>query len=294
MSVPDYMRSYEALRELSKRVNLIKIFNRPGADFFSKLNDESPDPEILLKYYRKQVAVVRDSDTGLIHLDIRTFRPADSLLIGNVLLELGERKINEMNQRSYDDAIKAAQAQLRRAEDSAADTQRNITEFRQTHLDVDPELSGQAQIKLVAELNTRIASARAQLTAMSTVISHDGPQYLALLQQIDSLQSETNKQMRTMGGQNTAMAGKLGQYEALKVQQDFAAKNYEAAAANLQRAIEQAQKQQLYFVRVINPNLPVRALYPKRAENVLTLTLFLLVGYGIGWLILAGVREHAA
>ena len=37
--------------------------------------------------------------------------------------------------------------------------------------------------------------------------------------------------------------------------------------------------------------MPVKALYPKRGEFLLTLFLSLLVAYGIGWLIIAGVES---
>ena len=294
LSVPEYLESHEVLAALQKQMSLVDIFRRPEADIFSRLAYADPEPETLLKYYRHKINVRYNNNTGIMHLSVRTYRPADSLQIGQALLQLGEHKINEMNQRSFQDAIKSARYQLGRAEDNAAAIQRKITEFRQVNKDVNPELSGQAQIKLVAELNARLASARTQLGAMSGVISRNSPQYQALLHQVQSLEAEANSQASKMGSQNTAIARSLGQYEELKVRQDFAAKNYEAAAANLQRAMEQAQKQQLYFIHVVDPNMPVRALYPKREEAVITLFCFLMIAYGIGWLIIAGVREHEA
>lgn len=294
LSVPVYLESHEVLTSLQKRINLKEVFRRPEADIFSRLLAENPEPEKLLKYYRSKVNIRHNSDTGIMQMTVRTFRPDDSLQIARALLQLGEHKINEMNQRSYEGAVESARLQLARAEQNAADIQRQITVFRQMNQDVDPELSGQAQIKLVAELNTRLASLRAQLIAMGGVISHNSPQYLALQRQVDSLANETAAQTRKMGGKNTAIASTLGKYEELKVRQEFAAKNYEAAAASLQRAMEQAQKQRLYFVRVVDPNLPVRSLYPNRAQSVITLFFFLLISYSIGWLIVAGVREHEA
>ena len=46
-------------------------------------------------------------------------------------------------------------------------------------------------------------------------------------------------------------------------------------------------------MRVVEPNLPQKALYPKRWTIVLSAFIGLLLAYGIGWLIMAGVREHA-
>lgn len=294
LSVPVYMGSHEVVAILGKQINLLKIFRRPEADIFSKMADPSPEPEKLLKYYRGKVNVRYNSDTGIMHMSVRSFRPSDSLKITNALLSLGEQKINLMNQRRYRDALGSAQMQLERAEKNAADIQREITIFRQINQDVDPELSGQAQIKLVAELNSKLASLRAQLISVGVAVSRESPQYRALQNQVSALEAETASQARKMGGANAAIASTLGKYEALKIRQELAAKNYEAAAVGLQRAAEQAQKQQLYFITIVSPNLPVRSLYPKREELILTLFCFLLISYGIGWLIYAGMREHEA
>jgi len=294
LSVPDYLRSHEIVAELQKRMDLVAIFRRPEADYFSRLNENDPAPETLLKDYRRRVKVTHNSDTGIIHISAKTYRPEDSYRIGTALLLLGERKINEMNRRSYDDALKSARFQLQRAEENAASIQSRVTQFRQSNSDIDPEMSGQAQIKLVADLNARLAAANAQLSNMGGVISRNSPQYLALTRQVRSLEAEMQAQTSKMGGRSTDITRSIGQYEDLKVRQEFAAKNYEAAAANLQSAYEKAQKQQLYFVHVVDPNKPVKSLFPKREKNVLTFFFVALVVYGIGWLLVAGVREHEA
>lgn len=294
LSVPDYLESHEVVALLQKSLNIVGIFRRPEADLVTRLRDPKPTPEELLKYYRSMVNIRRDSDTGIMHMSVQTYRPQDSYRIGQALLELGELKINEMNQRSYEDAIKSARQQLARAEEDAAALQRKITAFRSAHEDINPELSGAAQIKLVSELNGRIANARAQLGMMSGVISPDSPQYQALAKQVQALESEVATQSGKMGAKSAEITDAIGLYEELKVRQDFASKNYVAAAAGLERAVEAADKQQLYFVRVVDPNMPVKSLFPRRETAVLTLFFFLTVAYGIGWLVLAGVREHEA
>lgn len=292
LSVPEYLRSHEAVSMIQQKIDLINVFRRPEADLLSRLHYQNPEPEELLKYYRSMINVRYDNDTGIVHLSVQSFRPQDSFDISHLLLQIGERKINDMNKRSYEGAIASAQQQLTLAEDEAAAVQRKITVFRQSNRDIDPELSGAAQIKLVSELNGRLAGARAQLGAMAEVISPDSPQYQALARQVQSLEVESAVQVGRMGGGKSKITPSLGEYEELKIRQEFASKNYISAAANLQRAIEQARKQQLYFVRIVNPNLPVKSLYPKREKSVLTLFVFLTIAYAIGWLLIAGVREH--
>ena len=105
---------------------------------------------------------------------------------------------------------------------------------------------------------------------------------------------------RQLSAQNARMtdaqgtAPRMADYQRLQMKLDFAAKRYAGVATALETARENALKQQLYIVRVVAPNLPVRALYPRSLLIVTSVFASLLVAYGIGWLIVAGVREHAA
>ena len=67
-----------------------------------------------------------------------------------------------------------------------------------------------------------------------------------------------------------------------------------AAARALQRARDRALCQQLNVVQVVDANLPVKSEYPRRFRILATVFVSLLPAYSIGWLIAAGVREHAA
>ena len=129
---------------------------------------------------------------------------------------------------------------------------------------------------------------------MGGLIRETSPQYRALAAHVSALESQLAAQTGRLTGGRGAIAADIGGFENLRIRQDFLSKRYEAAAASLDKAREQAQHQQLYLVRVVEPNLPVRALYPKRLRIVVTVLVALLLAYGIGWLIAAGVREHAA
>lgn len=292
-SVGDYLDSHDAVAALERNIDLVDMFRRPETDFFSRLRP-SPKPETLLRFYRKHVDVDHNSDTGLTTLKVRAFRPEDSYAIINNLLRIGERRVNELNQRAYESAIGAAKAQLEDAEQSVSSTQRAVTAFRQLRRDIDPTATGQAQLGLVTTLQTRVAELRARQTAMLGAIRADSPQAKALAAEVNALQAQVGTASGRLTGGGNAVAANVGNYQELQLRQQFAAKRYEAAATAFEKAREQAQRQQLFIVRVVDPNLPVKSLYPKGFKNIVTVFLVLALAYGIGWLIAAGVREHAA
>lgn len=294
MSVADYLTSHDAVAELRRRAGLVERFARPDADILSRLRDPDPTPERLLRYYRKQVKVDYNTETGITTLLVRSFRPADSYRLVSDLLRMGERRVNELNGRIYTDAVALSRRHLAEAEGELTQNQARMTGFRQSQRDIDPQATGQAQLGLVSTLTAQLSAAKAQLNAMNGLISTSAPQYRAVAARVAALNAQVSQQTGRLVGSSTSIAADVGRFEELKLRQEFIAKRYDAAAAGLQRALEQAQRQQLYVVRVVDPNMPVKALYPERWRIFLTALVGLLLLYSIGWLLVAGVREHAA
>lgn len=294
LSVSDYLSSHDAVGALRTSAGLVDRFRRPEADFWSRLGTDEPSAETLLKYYRRHVDVGFDSQTGITTLRVRTFRPHDSLAIITRLLALGEQRVNALNRRAYDDTLAVSRRQLAEAEQAVAQAQGAMTRFRQGRRNFDPPTSGEAQIRLVSNLTATLAAARAQLASMAGTIAPSSPQYRATAARVRALEAQVGAQSGRLAGSGPTMASDLGAYEALRLRQDFAAKRYAAAAAAVEKAREQAQKQQLFVVRVVEPNMPQKALYPRRWTILATVFCGLLLLYGIGWLIAAGVKEHAA
>jgi capsular polysaccharide transport system permease protein len=294
MSVADYLTSHDAVDRLAREENLVGRFRRPGVDLLSRLWAADPTPEALLAYYQRQIKVEYNTETGITVLRVHSFTPEDSYALTRKLLTLGEQRVNEMNTRSYSDAISLAQKQLANAESALAANQAAMTHFRQSKADIDPLAQGQAQIGLVTELTGQLSAARAQLNSMRGVISPASPQYRALQMRVQALNAELAGQAGRLTGSTNTIAQDIGGYEGLKLRSDFLAKRYDAAASALQQARDRAIRQQLYVVRVVDANLPVKALYPQRFRILATVFVSLLLLYSIGWLIAAGVREHAA
>jgi capsular polysaccharide transport system permease protein len=292
-TVDDFLTSHDAVAQLQKRLDLVSIFRRPEADLIARLWVSNPTAEYLLKYYGRQVTISFDPDTGLSTLRVHAFRPGDAQRIAQTLLDVGEDHVNAVNARALENGLKVAQTQLAAAEAGMLAVQNELTAQRVGKGDIDPSRTSVAQITLLTGLQQSLAQARTLLAAMEGAVRSDSPQYVALMSRIHALENQIAAQEKSMTGQGDAMAPNLGAYESLKLRQDFAAKRYEAAAAALESARQQLLKQQIFLVRNVEPNLPEKSLYPMRWLVTFSVLASLLLVYGIGWLILAGVKEHA-
>jgi len=294
-SVIDYMQSHDAVDTLQKQINLVSIFRRPGADWLFRLWWPKPSAEELLEYYENMVTITYREESGITELDVKAFRPQDAYLIANTLLTMGENQVNAFNARVTADTIKVAQDEVALAEARTESAESDLTNFRLQHQDIDPGESGTAAMALIAQLNGQITQDQAQLAQMQGYLSPNSEQAVTLRNRIKALQDQIQAQTAVLTGSNTgALAPELPQYQVLQMKLQFAQQNYTSAENALVAANENAMKQQLFLIRVVSPSLPQEALYPKRFEIVLTVLVGLLVTYGIVWLLIAGVREHAA
>ena len=296
MSVADYLTSHDVVAELRNKLDLVNRYRRPGVDWFSRLSGgNQPTDEALLKYYLKQTTVEVNSGTGITVIQARAFTPQDAYAIANALLDLGDRRVNSLNKASYADAIASQQRQLHQAQDNLARAQGAISSFRASQADIDPTGTGTAQTALVTQLTGQLASARAQMVSVGQSISRSSPQYIALSRRVAALQAQVDAQQGKLAGNGgSTIASRVAGYNELLMRQQFAQRQYETVFAALDRARQQVLDKHLYLVRVVNPNLPEKSQFPQKGRITLTVFFSLLVAYGIGWMLVAGVKEHAA
>ncbi|MEG3085500.1 lipopolysaccharide biosynthesis protein [Sphingomonas sp. PB2P12] len=292
--VADYLKSHDAVDALQSRIGLAERFQRPEADIVSRLWHANPTPEQLQKYFEGKAEVEVSTETGITTLKVRSFRPEDSYRIVREMIQLGEARVNTLNRRNYANAVAASKRQVTEAETNLAQVQGQITRFRRDERDFNPQVTGTSRTSMVSELQGQLAIARAQESSMAAVLSPNSPQLIATRQRVAALSRQVGAETAKLSQGPGNVAAGMGAYENIKIRQELAGKRFELASAALQRAQDDAQRQQLYVVPVVDANLPVRALYPQRTKIVLTAFLALLLIYGIGWLITAGVREHAA
>lgn len=290
--VEDYLLSHDVVARLQREDNLVAVFRRPGIDWISRLWSAQPEPERLLSYYRNKITIEQDTETGITHLQVHAFSPADAHRVASKLLHLGEERINALNARTIHDQVATAGHQLQEAESALLKVQSKLNSYRRVREDIDPEGTGKAQISLVTTLTGQLVAARARMKAMEGVISPDSPQYIALRRQVRALESQVAGQSARIAGQDQSTATALGGYEDLVLRREYAAKRYAMVSQQYEQAKAEANRKQLYLVRVVDANMPVRSLFPERGKIVLTVLFGLLLTYGIGSLLLAGVKEH--
>ena len=295
LAIRDFLLSLEAIEALDQQgVDVEAMLYGPEADWFSTLYHSDRRAEGLRDYYRAMVDVDYDSNDGITRLNVRAYVPEDAQQLASALIDLGEERVNTFNTRAIAAGEKLARAELDEAEQELAGIQAELTNFRDLTGELDPATKGEASQKELEAMEAELILERANLASMRQHLSKDSPLVVAASGRVSALASATGSLRARLAGDADALAGRLSSFEQLKLRQEFAAKRYEAARARLEEAQSQAAQQRLFLVPVVTPNLPEKLVAPSPIRTTLSVFLGLALAFAIGWLLLAGIREHQA
>lgn len=294
--IRDFIMSRDATRKLEQRDDLRAVLSRPEGDFLTRypgLVFWRHDFEALYKTYKDFVSVNVDSESGIATLQVKAYRPEDAQRVAAALLHDSEQLVNDLNERARRDALKTFQEEVDGDEARLNQIQNELTAYRVKANMLQPEAEAKGPLTLLAELNKQEAAAKGQL-ADAVRNAPKSPQIALLKTRIASLDKliEDERAKITGGGKSVATAST--EYERLDLQRQMEEKLLASAVAAREQARLEAQRQQLYLETIAQPNLADYPLYPKRASSFATLVASCLLAYGIMWLLVAGVREHAS
>ncbi len=296
-SVRDFLTSLDAVMEADARLDLISLWRRPEADFLARLWDT--EPELLTRYYNSMVNVTLDPTTNVTTLRVRSFRPQDSLTLAEALLESAEALVNRLSERARNDTLRLAQQEIDIAERRVLESRSAMVRFREQERDLDSAGTAQAAVALRGQLEAALAQARAELTERLQFMRPDNPALQVTRNRIEALERQIVAERArhtdtTAVVDNAVLSRQLAAYERLMLERQFADQQLASATASLESARVEAQRQHLYLARIVQPNLAVYPLYPRKLTNLASIFVVLAIAYGIGWLLIVGMREHAA
>lgn len=292
--VLDYIRSRAALNALEKDVKFRSRYERRQIDPLSRFPQPFHDNsfENLYQYYNGKVVADMDPETGTAVLEVRAFGPQDAYILNERLLELSEALVNKLNERAEQRAVTEGERRVASALGRARRARVAMGSFRNSAQIVDPA----KQATGVLEISNQLITEQAALEAQLRMYERAAPRHPAipmLRSRLASVTAEISSQTARAVGSPTGIASKLGNYEGLMTEQEFATQNLTAASASLEMARAEAQKQQFYLERVVSPNKPDMPVLPKRLIRVVTIAAMLLCLYFIAWMFVVGILEHS-
>ena len=292
-AVNEYLTSRDLIGVLINNDNLLQILSRPEADFLARFPPfwSQATIEALYRRFDDFVYPSFDNSTGISTLYAYAFRAEDAQRIAQVALDHAEALINRLNARQQRDSIAFAQGMVDKAQTQVRAAEDRVTVFRNSEKLFDPVKQGAAAIELISKLNGDIAELKAELSEVN-VNSPGSPKIASIKGRIAAFEQQADEQRNFLVAGDQSLAPKLAIYEKLVLEREMATKIFTSSLLSLESAIKDMDTQRLYLERVVEPNLPDYALYPRRGRVILTVLGFSLCLYWIFKVLGEAIIEH--
>jgi capsular polysaccharide transport system permease protein len=294
-AVVQYLESHAIVDDLDRRLDLRRIFSRPQADWLARLHRPAPI-EALVKYWRGQVDAYYDAGDGTVTVRVRAFTPQDAFALARAIAAASERLVNDLSQRARRDSLSDAETAVARSRARLEAALLHLREFRDRVGVIDPRRAAATSAALAASLHEELVRDDAKLATLRTYLRADAPSVRFLEARIHALDDERRSvegRITTPGGaQPDALSRVMASYDEFDSERRFADAAYRRALAALDRAREEADRQQVYLAGFVPPTLPEEALYPHRLGAVGIVFVIAFALWAIGGLIVQSVRDH--
>lgn len=292
-SVHDYVLSRDALKELDIQLEVRKAFSSNNVDVINRFPglDWDDSFEAFHRYYQHRVSIDYDTVSSISVLQVRAFTAQDSVKINDLLLQMGERLVNNLNDRSRKDLISVARQEVELAEEKSKVAALALSGFRSAQAVFDPEKQSALQLAAVVKLQEELRTSEAQLLQLQK-LSPANPNIAALKDQVGNLRKTVEQEKTLVTGVNRSLTSKSANYDRFVLEKGFADRQLATSLVSLESAKSEAIRKQLYLERLVQPNLPDKAMEPRRIRSVFTVFLLGLIGWGVVSLLVASVREH--
>jgi capsular polysaccharide transport system permease protein len=289
-----YVHSRALALELDARLKLREHFAAIRADLPFRLSKDA-SVEDFVDYYRDRVEVSFDDRAALLKVRTQGLDPVFAQRLNQAILASSERFVNETSHRIARERLRFAEGELELAGKRVETASGQLLAFQGRHRLLDPGLQTQASGMLTAELEGQQARLEAQLGSLRGFLNDDAYQIQALKSQIAALgrQIKTEQRRATADDGKGSRLNKLAlDFEALKLQAEFARDAYKLALAAVENSRIDANQKIKSLVVLEPPSLPQTAEYPLAAYNLGTLLAVCTLLYAITRLVLSTIREH--
>jgi capsular polysaccharide transport system permease protein len=292
-SVHDFARSRDALHELDNKLQLRKAYANPAIDVVGRFPglDWDDSFEALHRYYQKHVTIDYDTTSSISVLSVRAYSAGDARAINDLLLQMSERLVNNLNNRSRQDLISVAEGEVLGAENKAKAAALALSAYRADRAVFDPNAQSALQLQGVAKLQEELLASESQL-AQIRLVAPSNPQIAPLVNRVEGLRKAMAAETGKVIGIGASLTAKAPVYDRLQLEKTFADRQLGSALASLETARSDASRKQLYLERLVQPNLPDMAMEPRRLRSVLMVLVLGLICWGVLSLVLASIKEH--
>ena len=271
VAVQSYLGSRDAMLRLDEELGFKRVFQDPSIDPLLRLPPDASN-EDAYRIYKDVVKISYDPTEGVIGLEVAAPDPKLSENYSRALIRYAEGQVDQMTSRLREDQMTGASASYADAEKKVEEAQRRIQDLQQKLGVLDPVSENTVAMQQIATLETELTKKQLELGQLQANARPNPSRVAGVqgdLERLEKLIAERRAQLtQTLDNKDSlaAVTGELRIAEGdLQTRQQLLA----TAAAQLEAARIEANKQVRYLSLSVAPVPPDQPTYPKAWQNTL-------------------------
>lgn len=290
--VKEFILSRDMLNILNEQLNLKKMYADRSIDFVSRLSRKATE-EAFLAYYRSMIDVRYDDLSSIITVELQAYSPTFAQKMLSLILQESEKFVNRLSHCLAHEQMQFIDEETKKTHDKYLASKARLMGYQDAQQQGNPIASYQSAIGRVAALEEKLTQTEAEQKELLTYLNPKSPQVIACTNCINGLKEQIKEENKRLTGEDASSLNKsASNYETLKLETDFTQEAYKVSLNALEKSRIEAARKLKSLVLITKPSLPEEAKYPRTFYNLLTLLLSLMISYGIGFIMIAIVKDH--
>lgn len=294
LMLQDYIQSEKVFNVLDQKFYLKERFRQNNLDTMLRLSRNATQEEYL-NYYHHLLVFEHDVLSNVITVKVQAFDAKTSQDILKEIIHLSENFLNNVSAKIAENQLSFAKGEVNNSKTHLASIKNKLQSFQDVNRTINPIDQTEAINKLIQKMEADLVKEEINLNKYRAYLSEASPTVKATVNAIATVKDKISAQKALLAGSGNEGI-KLNtvntEFEQLKFEEKFWQSNYLHSLKTLEISRIEAIRQIKFIIMVSEPSLAQVSEMPNRFYNIITLSLILVLLYGIGKLSVTTIRER--
>lgn len=274
----EYLLSVDMLQKLDKTLNLRDHYSDSRWDFASRMWLGKYYLEWFYRYYLSRVTVTYNEMTGVLRIQAQAYDPDTAHKIAQLLVQDGEKFMNEMNHELARVQVEFLEKQVIQAQTQVLNASKDLLNFQNKKGIVSPKATIESIHTIIAKLEGQRTELQTQIASLPCSLNKDHPTRKSLEQSLVAVERQIiQEQIKLASTNGNTLNILMEQEQLLQLELKFKQDLYQTSLLALEKGKMDVSRTLKQVSILQHPVFPEYALQPKRIYGIIiTISVFLL------------------
>lgn len=289
----EYLLSVDMLKKLDKVLDLRSHYSNTRWDFASRMWLGKYYLEWFHRYYLDRINVIYDEFSGVLRIEAQAYDPKTAHAIVQLLVEDGERFMNDMSHALAREQVEFLEKQVVLAQEQVIKASKSLLNFQNNKGLVSPTATIDSIHGIIAKLEEKRTELQTQLDSLPRNLDSNHPTKKSLQHSLTAVERQiSQEQIRLASTNGKPLNSLMEQEQFLQLELKFKQDIYKASLVALEKGKMDAARALKHISILQQPIVPEYALQPRRIYYIITTLCITILVIGISNLLKSIILDH--